>query len=222
MPFLIYGLFSGIDVELRYVGKTINSLEWRLSKHLAENNDNYKCRWIKSENKNIYIQLIQELYNKEDLNNAEIYWIKYFRENGCKLTNLTDGGDGGTPGRSINRKFTDLEELEILKYYNQGNTLAKTGDNFDISAAGVLKILKRNNMKARSNLEVCKKLNDVQDFEILRLYDEGFSSYKLASLYGVSIWVILETVRRLGGTVRPRNYKFMRENYRNMKVNLSV
>lgn len=105
--FQIYGLFDP-NGELRYIGQTIQELNDRLkghidySKRLNKNNelyysDTYICNWIRSllkDNIKPTIRLIQNLYSKEDLDNAEIYWIKFFREQGCRLVNTANGGNG--------------------------------------------------------------------------------------------------------------------------------
>lgn len=39
--------------------------------------------------------LLEWCTDKECLNNREIYWISYYRDNGFKLYNVTNGGDGG-------------------------------------------------------------------------------------------------------------------------------
>jgi hypothetical protein len=38
--------------------------------------------------------VIQELYEPDILAQAERFWIAYFKQMGCQLTNLTDGGEG--------------------------------------------------------------------------------------------------------------------------------
>lgn len=97
----IYVLKDPSTEEIRYVGKTKNSLEKRLSGHLEKsnnlNNKWYVANWIRSlQNKNQkpIIKLIGE-FSDEEINDAEKYYIKYFKDQGCSLTNATEGGDGG-------------------------------------------------------------------------------------------------------------------------------
>jgi hypothetical protein len=40
------------------------------------------------------IQILEEFDNKDQLCDAEQFWISYFRFVGCDLTNATNGGDG--------------------------------------------------------------------------------------------------------------------------------
>lgn len=105
----IYGLFDELG-ELRYVGKTTVPLRNRLSNHLNPPKlvgVSHKNTWIKSILKGGVrptIDLIQTLHTIEDLNAAEIYWIKFFRDQGCRLTNGTDGGDGASVGHTTSEE----------------------------------------------------------------------------------------------------------------------
>lgn len=98
----IYSLVDPHTGEIRYVGKTTQKLHTRLQAHLAPSKilaKTHKNSWIKSlSGSRPLISMIQEL-DSSDLDSAEVYWIKFFREQGCPLTNLTDGGEGASPGR---------------------------------------------------------------------------------------------------------------------------
>ncbi len=92
----IYVLLDKNNV-VRYVGKTIKSLEHRLRLHLcdAKRENNHRANWIRkclSEGYAPTIQLIEEVGG--DGCEKEMYWIKFFREEGLNLVNVTDGGDG--------------------------------------------------------------------------------------------------------------------------------
>jgi hypothetical protein len=65
----------------------------------------------------------------------EKYWIKYYKEQGCRLTNLTDGGDGGNFGDEINklisqklkgRKFTP-ETIKLMSESAKKRILSDEG-----------------------------------------------------------------------------------------------
>ena len=61
--------------------------------------------------KNFTIDEIDFANNQKELNEKEIYWIKYFHStNQCKGYNLTDGGDGGNT-----YKYKTQEELNLIK-----------------------------------------------------------------------------------------------------------
>lgn len=97
MTVFIYGLYCPRSGDLRYVGQAIN-LKRRLTRHIKDSTtDTYKGRWIatllrddlKPELKAIRIVKPDEnwrLVEQEEIANALAA--------GCRLTNLTKGGDG--------------------------------------------------------------------------------------------------------------------------------
>ncbi len=99
----MYGLTDPRTDELRYVGFTINSLEDRLRGHLGD------ARKDKEKKKKRHViswitQLLRfgskpeifliETVPFEEWKESEIFWVAYFKSLGCRLTNLTQGGDG--------------------------------------------------------------------------------------------------------------------------------
>jgi hypothetical protein len=97
----IYGLYSTEDGITRYIGRTINPLNQRLSEHLYDARhpeyslcpDTHKGRWIRKAEENgytIHIRTIEET-TVSIQDEREKYWVAYFgREN---LVNGTDGGE---------------------------------------------------------------------------------------------------------------------------------
>lgn len=83
---------------VRYVGKTVKSLECRLGEHLAQTRNGYlshKCNWIRSMLAKGLSPTITTLEKVEgDGCKEERKWIAYFKGYGIELTNLTDGGEG--------------------------------------------------------------------------------------------------------------------------------
>lgn len=81
----------------RYVGKTIIPLRQRLREHLRCKGGRHLNAWIKlqtAKGNEIRITLIEDNSSTD----REIYWISTFRKWGYNLCNLTDGGDGNSPG----------------------------------------------------------------------------------------------------------------------------
>lgn len=111
-PIVIYGLADPRDIldglttlsAVRYIGKTVDAAR-RYIKHLcpsqledAERNT-YKSRWIRSLLRAGYkpfLYVFSEVSPDEDANDVERYWIRLARKVGARLTNGTDGGDGGS------------------------------------------------------------------------------------------------------------------------------
>jgi hypothetical protein len=99
--FIIYGLMDPFSQQLRYVGKSVSGLarpkaHWNPSS-LKERTK--KAAWVKSvlAKQGIpEIVVLDEADSAFDLIPLEMFWIRYFRSIGEKLTNMTDGGDGCT------------------------------------------------------------------------------------------------------------------------------
>lgn len=93
----IYVLKDPETGEVRYVGKTTQSLEKRLYGHLREKNKTYKCNWINSLQKKNLQPIIEsiEKASYETWAECEMYWIQFYKELGAKLVNSNAGGLGG-------------------------------------------------------------------------------------------------------------------------------
>lgn len=94
----IYTLSCPETLAVRYVGKT-NDTRHRLAGHLSPKNTSKKtwsARWIKGlldRGLKPVLNIIEEV-KFEEWQEAERKWIKHYRDLGCKLCNLTDGGEG--------------------------------------------------------------------------------------------------------------------------------
>lgn len=99
------GIYAHIDpttYQIRYIGRATN---WPKRSHSHLNpstiykSDSHHYRWIKQlqhNNLKPIIICIQEFttITNDELNQAEIYWISYFKSLGSPLTNVTIGGEG--------------------------------------------------------------------------------------------------------------------------------
>lgn len=101
MKTFIYSLCDPITDEIRYIGKTDQYLKQRLYSHIQEcksNKKSHKISWIKSllfQDLRPFIKVIDEV-PQEEWKYWECYYIELYRSKGCNLTNLTDGGQGGS------------------------------------------------------------------------------------------------------------------------------
>lgn len=96
----IYGLVCPLSGEIRYIGKTSQTLKRRLNAHVSEAkrfSHSHKHRWIAkcfSFGKLPSILLLEEI---EEINNWQLRerkWIKLAQELGFDLVNQTEGGEG--------------------------------------------------------------------------------------------------------------------------------
>lgn len=94
----IYGIYDERDA-IRYIGKTRNGYKNRFYCHVkyAYKDHTHKGRWIRSmldHNFTPIVKLLDTIDGDGCL--AEMIWISIFRGLGARLTNISDGGDGGT------------------------------------------------------------------------------------------------------------------------------
>lgn len=103
----IYGLTCPILNEIKYVGKTKNSLPDRLSQHLSNPDSNIqKTMWIKSlKDKGLKPTInLLEVVNESEWESKEIWWIEYHLENGYEL---------------LNQKLDQNHKTVIIKQYKE-------------------------------------------------------------------------------------------------------
>jgi group I intron endonuclease len=118
---VIYCLCDPITEQIRYIGKTVNLYD-RIKKHYKNSelkNKTHKNMWILSLLKNNFrakVLVLEECNNLEQLNNAEIKWIKFYKEIGSDLTNGTNGGTGGK---------MSLESIEKMRNSKRGKKLSE-------------------------------------------------------------------------------------------------
>lgn len=98
----VYALLDE-NQQIFYVGKTCRP-KTRLNRHLEEvrkGNHLYvynKLRQIlarKNGDKRDIFHIVEDNITEDEIDNREIFYIKKFRDEGIKLTNLTNGGEGG-------------------------------------------------------------------------------------------------------------------------------
>ena len=113
--FIIYGLFDASKPdEIRYVGKTRQQPTVRFVCHLSRSlreRDTHKARWIHrtlAEGGHVDMRVLTTTDTLEEANRLERLHIKMLREAGAKLTNETDGGDGG-----LGHKVSDIHRKII-------------------------------------------------------------------------------------------------------------
>jgi group I intron endonuclease len=124
----IYGLICPKSKQIRYIGVTRNSLDKRLKEHLRENKSKtHKQKWIKSLVKSGLKPDIILICLADESNWIELerFYIKLFKSNGLKLTNTSEGGEGGG-----NKGYRHTEEWkakasERMVIRNKENPLSK-------------------------------------------------------------------------------------------------
>lgn len=121
-PVLIYGLIDPRNNELRYVGKTENNLLARLRSHVhravVERPTLHVSRWLAtmiSDGVRPEIMLLETVPIGGDWIEAECFWIEAMRALGCRMTNLTPGGDfGGVPTPEYRERLSRAMKGRII------------------------------------------------------------------------------------------------------------
>lgn len=139
MGFYVYALTDPLTGETRYVGQTRRPLHKRYQGHLTEPNDTYKCRWLKQLLKlglKPGITQLFECFDHKTLDDAEIYFIQFFKDRGHRLTNHTTGGnsavaicDAATRAKISAKRVgipKSAEHREKLRLANLGKKLSDT------------------------------------------------------------------------------------------------
>ena len=124
----IYSLEDPSTNEIRYIGKTVTSLEERLGGHLRDTpkRNTKSTAWIKSlfkRNLLPKIELLEEVL-EEDWEEAERFYISYFRFLGFNLTNILEGGNVSPAIKA--RKLSKSQIEKMLFTRAKGNYTDKT------------------------------------------------------------------------------------------------
>jgi predicted GIY-YIG superfamily endonuclease len=147
MNYKIYYLTDHTN-KIRYIGLTKLELKKRLQFHLNEYRFNtHKTNWVKKNRDNISIILIEDCI--KDINSAkeaEVTYIKLFKENGVNLVNGTEGGDypsltrkeAHNKGKS---KYNHLKDLIINEYINSNEGQSFYSKKYNIPKSEIGRIL---------------------------------------------------------------------------------
>ncbi|MGH3500397.1 MAG: hypothetical protein ACRDQA_05780 [Nocardioidaceae bacterium] len=104
----IYGLHDPRAGELRYIGKSIRPHQ-RLQNQINERANTHRCHWFE-ELRSLGLRPVQVIIDAvpadTDWQTIERVYIAAARNDGCRLVNGTDGGDGvsGLSGESLARR----------------------------------------------------------------------------------------------------------------------
>lgn len=98
MKHYIYVLIDPRNYQVRYVGQTPR-LDGRYKEHCRKHyKNNYRSHWLNNLHslKIKPLMIVLEECDESNWEERETYWIKWYREDVCNLTNTTEGGEGVT------------------------------------------------------------------------------------------------------------------------------
>lgn len=116
--FLIYGLFDPRTGELGYIGKSESGFD-RPRQHRQPSHQKgktHRANWLRKmalEGVIAEFDVIESGFvSRQELVEAEKFWISYFRFIGCRLRNGTDGGEGASRRQSCEERLKRSQTLK--------------------------------------------------------------------------------------------------------------
>ena len=187
----IYKITNNLNNKV-YIGQTIQKPIERFYQHCAKKCDKYILNMVihkaifKYGKDNFTFEVIEEV-PKQQLNEREEYWIKYYNSyvNGY---NSTKGGQKG------NKPFKNIDNKAIIEQYQQGKSLRTIGKIFNIDKATVKSILIRNNVQLRTTktYKLCQEDRD----NIIEDIKNGLSRKEIISKWNISKSYLSQLIHR--------------------------
>lgn len=163
----IYSLKDPRDYQIKYIGKALD-IDKRYKQHIENytNQKSLKSSWVLSLLQYGLQPILEivEICNESKWQEREQYWIKYYKELGFDLKNMTNGGDGNT-----GLKMSDTSK-EKIRWANLGKKSSKE------KIAKISNWAKSNN-KIQKNLKLGSKKSQIaiiqksKDGEIINQWD---------------------------------------------------
>ena len=177
----IYKITNKLNNKV-YIGQTIQKPIERFYQHCAKKCDKYILNMVihkaifKYGKDNFTFEVIEEV-PKQQLNEREKYWIKYYNS-------YTDGYNSTKGGQKGNKPFKNIDNKVIIEQYQQGKSLRTIGKMFNIDKATVKSILIRNNIKLRTTRTY--KLSQEDRANIILDIKQGLSRNTIVSKWNIS------------------------------------
>ena len=177
----IYKITNKLNNKV-YIGQTIQKPIERFYQHCAKKCDKYILNMVihkaifKYGKDNFTFEVIEEV-PKQQLNEREEYWIKYYNS-------YTDGYNSTKGGQKGNKPFKNIDNKAIIEQYQQGKSLRTIGKIFNIDKATVKSILIRNNIKLRTTRTY--KLSQEDRANIILDIKQGLSRNTIVSKWNIS------------------------------------
>ena len=177
----IYKITNKLNNKV-YIGQTIQKPIERFYQHCAKKCDKYILNMVihkaifKYGKDNFTFEVIEEV-PKQQLNEREEYWIKYYNS-------YTDGYNSTKGGQKGNKPFKNIDNKAIIEQYQQGKSLRTIGKIFNIDKATVKSILIRNNIKLRTTRTY--KLSQEDRTNIILDVEQGLPRNTIVSKWNIS------------------------------------
>lgn len=103
-------------------------------------------------------------------------------------------------------KFNDEQAHEMRKKYEQGATVEGLGKEYGTSATTVCRTIRRIGGVVRTQNYKTTKFDDEVACVMRKKYEDGYNLYQLVEEYGTHPSTISNTIKRVGGTIRPTGF----------------
>lgn len=198
---LIYGLIDPLTGELRYIGQSSVGMrraqkhcwEYYLRPENSKRQHSYKQRWIlglmKAKLKPEII-ILEKLETKNELNEAEIFWISYYKSLGSRLTNISPGGNIAVPPpprpkgykhnketRELISKALRLNAKPITEERRKQMSLARLGKKTQPCSEETKRKISIANTGKKATPEHIKKLSSAKDYKKIKIKDQFGNIY---------------------------------------------
>ena len=211
----IYTLSDPITSNVRYIGKSNDPIN-RLKVHIRNCNRyaTYKSFWIRSlltENLEPELDIIDEV-DKSEWKYWEAFWINQFKAWGFRLTNATNGGDGGDTFSNMTDRQKEANILKKQKIANKHSIFNTYNTIYDyhVEKYGrdiadqkrIAQYDKASKTKQRKFETRLRKIETRYKSEIIKLYPNS---------------TVIEIINKYKGKV-PRNIirKYLQDEYGNL------
>lgn len=211
---LIYKFTNKINNKI-YIGQTTQTLEQRINKHLQQLDDNtYFHRALKKYGINNFdVKIIEQNIPLNELDDREIYWIKYYDSyyTSNKGYNLTKGGQWGNSSQLLCGSAEE-EVKELIK--NSELTFKQIGDLFGVSLTCISDINRgktfyedNTTYPIRNTIQHTKLDNELVSQIIKYLKDSELSIIDISLTLGISDYTIGE-INRGKNSWCPKNIQY--------------
>lgn len=136
---------------------------------------------------------VVEIAEKFEIHRSTV--IKYLRKNGVKI-------------RPCIRKI-NLEQIEVItRMYLDNIPIVEIAEKFKIHRSTVIEYLRNNNIEIIKN-PTSAKTNSIKknSEEMIKLYEKGLSSIKIAEKFGFSVESVLKVLKKNNITIRDGLFK---------------
>lgn len=114
------------------------------------------------------------------------------------------------PPEFYNKKLYDKDYPKIILLYKKNFTLSQIAKKFCVKFGAIKRVLKKNNIELKDKGYYNKKLTEINELEIIKLYEQGLTKGTLAKEFNISTPTITKVLNR-------NNVK-SREKYNSIKV----